>query len=59
MKKLETETVTEYLNRIEKEFNNHSNNIETIFDEMREKGIKICSNCGCFIYKDKQHKCEE
>lgn len=59
MKKLETETVTEYLERVEKDFNYHSNNVENIFKEMKEKGMKICSNCGCTIYKDKEHKCEE
>lgn len=59
MEKLETETVTEYLERIENQFNHHSGNIETIFKEMTEKGVKICSNCGCSIYKDKEHKCEE
>ena len=59
MEKLETVTVTEYLERIENQFNHHSGNIETIFKEMREKGVKICSNCGCSIYKDKEHKCEE
>jgi uncharacterized protein (UPF0335 family) len=59
MEKLESETVIEYLERIEKEFNYYSGNIESTLQEMKEKGIKICRNCGCSVYKDKEHKCEE
>jgi hypothetical protein len=59
MKKLENETTTEYLNRLEENFNYHAGNVENIFKEVKEKGMKICSNCGCTIYKDKEHKCEE
>jgi len=59
MKKLETETLTEYLDRIEKDFNYHASNIEETFKDMREKGITgFCLKCGCSIYKDKKHKCE-
>lgn len=33
-------------------------NIEVIKRHMKAKGvIGFCSNCGCNLYKDKQHKC--
>lgn len=59
MEKLETETVIEYLERVENQFNYHSSNLKDIFKEMKEKDIKICNNCGCSVYKDIEHKCEE
>lgn len=58
MVRRENETVNEYLERLEMEFDRCSKNLDRIIDEMEEKGIAICNKCGCSIYKHKTHKCE-
>ena len=58
MERLKNETVSEYLVRLEAMFIEHSTNFENILKEMKEKGIKICSHCGCSMCKDKEHKCQ-
>lgn len=51
------ESITDYLKRIDKKAQEHFKNIEGVFSDMKNKGIKgFCTECGCDVYKDKKHE---
>jgi len=60
MVRKEGESITEYLKRMDSIMKRSCNNIEKISNDMEEDEVSgFCSNCGCNIYEDKEHKCSD
>ena len=57
MKRNENESLEQYLDRICTQADKHCENLDNIFKDMKEKGITICSECGCDKYSNKEHNC--
>lgn len=58
LEKKETETVTEWLARLDVEAQKSINNMVQIKEDMKRDGvIGFCPECGCNRYKDKPHTC--
>lgn len=56
--KRDDETVSDWLERLDKAAKKSIKNIEDVKSDMIKNGVVgFCPNCGCDIYKDKEHKC--
>ncbi len=57
-KKREDESNEDYLNRLLSAGDNCISNLEKIKSDMQKDGVTgFCNECGCSLYKDKNHNC--